>query len=118
MNTTDAATMTGLEVLRDVVEQVGADPSTTHGLGRALRLLRKEIDLAQAHARGRAVLDRVGRPTDVGRVQIGGGAHLLEGWLNVDIVEPADLIFDVREGLPLRQADDAAWAAQFVPAGA
>jgi predicted SAM-dependent methyltransferase len=105
MTDSDTTTTTGLDVLRDVAEQVAADPTiSTHGLGRAIRQLYKEIDLAKAHARGRALLDQFGRPTSAERVQVGGGAQLLDGFLNIDIVPPADLIFDVREGLPLGDA--------------
>lgn len=105
MTGTDADATTRRSVLRDVAERVSADPAlATHGLGRAIRLLLKELDLADSHAKGQAVLDLVGQPTVADRVQIGGGAHLLEGFLNIDIVPPADLVFDVREGLPLGDA--------------
>ncbi len=77
------------------------DKSISHGMSRALRHLRKELLLYRNHVEG---LERWtgsrGELNDL-NVQIGGGAHLLDGYLNIDIVPPADLICDVREGLPL-----------------
>lgn len=35
------------------------------------------------------------------KVQIGGGKHIINGYLNIDIIPPADLICDIRRGLPL-----------------
>jgi SAM-dependent methyltransferase len=37
-------------------------------------------------------------------VQIGGGAHRLDGFFNIDAVPPADLLWDVREGIPLHDS--------------
>lgn len=73
-------------------------PETTHGLRRALRAARREITLSGVHNEAKAHL-----PPDLraSRVQIGGGSNLLPGFLNIDITLPADLIFDVREGVPL-----------------
>lgn len=34
-------------------------------------------------------------------VQIGGGKHYLKNFINIDIVEPADIIADVRESIPM-----------------
>lgn len=34
-------------------------------------------------------------------IQIGGGKNYLSGFINIDLCEPADIICDVREGLPL-----------------
>jgi len=36
------------------------------------------------------------------KIQIGSGNHPLEGFLNSDIMPPADAIYDVREGLPVK----------------
>ena len=35
------------------------------------------------------------------KVQIGGGKHALEGYLNIDIIPPANLVYDIRKGIPL-----------------
>lgn len=91
----------------DLAAQIEAlldEPMTTHGLGRALRAAAKEIELNRYHLAGsRAWPD--GRidaaPT---KVQIGGGAHRIDGFFNIDAVPPADLLWDVREGIPLHDA--------------
>lgn len=77
--------------------------AATHGLRRALRRLLKEILLFENHIAGVATLKNNPKKEDRGlKVQIGGGEKYLEGFLNIDIIPPADIIFDVREGIPLR----------------
>lgn len=88
----------------DLAAQIEAlldEPTTTHGLGRALRTAAREIELYRYHRAGsRAWPD--GRIDAVpSKVQIGGGAHRIDGFLNIDAVPPADLLWDVREGIPL-----------------
>jgi len=73
-------------------------PETSYGLRRALHAVRREMTLAGVHREA-----KVHVPPDLraSRVQIGGGRQVLPGFLNIDIAPPADLIFDVREGVPL-----------------
>jgi predicted SAM-dependent methyltransferase len=73
------------------------ESSPTHGLGRSLRSLKKELSAYWSH-NGTAKHYHQGK---VEKVQIGGGKHQLQGFLNIDIFEPADLVFDLREGIPL-----------------
>lgn len=40
------------------------------------------------------------------KIQIGGGTHRIDGFFNIDAVPPADLLWDIREGIPLQ--DDSA----------
>jgi len=70
----------------------------THGLKRSLRNLLKEVSLFKSHI---SALKKRGRRNST-YVQIGGGNHYLDGFLNIDIVPPADVIWDVREGIPLK----------------
>ena len=35
------------------------------------------------------------------KIQIGGGDHMIKDYFNIDIVSPADLIHDIRKGIPL-----------------
>jgi predicted SAM-dependent methyltransferase len=69
----------------------------THGLKRALRNLSKEIRVFRNHTAPRSKIMVLGNS----KVQIGGGTHYLTGFVNIDILPPADIIFDVREGIPL-----------------
>lgn len=77
---------------------------TTHGLGRVLRLLTKEVTLRQNHLKGMKKWEEKSDAYNTKRIQIGGGKHTLEGYLNIDIVPPADLVCDVREGIPLDES--------------
>lgn len=83
-------------VLRDVL---GRD-DLTHGLRRAARALRSELDVHGRHLRGQEELATRGLPDDLRHIQIGGGDRLLPGFVNVDIMPPADVVVDVREGIP------------------
>ncbi len=77
------------------------DKSVTHGLGRALRRLTKELHLYKYHIRGNHEWDKKRGVMVPRKIQIGGGRHMIDGFLNIDIIPPADIIFDIREGLPL-----------------
>lgn len=70
----------------------------THGLSRSLRMLRKEIDAYSSHI---DPLKKHFFKGKIEKVQIGGGKHELKDFLNIDIFEPADVIYDLREGIPL-----------------
>lgn len=78
------------------------DKEITHGLARAARRLLKELRVYQDHIKGIEHWKRKEQKTDIKKIQVGGGKHYLKGFFNIDIVPPADLVCDVREGLPLR----------------
>jgi len=75
---------------------------SNHGLSRTLRWLLKESALQKNHLKGLKQWQKIKDKVNTRKIQIGGGTHLLEGFLNVDIVSPADLIWDVREGMPFK----------------
>ena len=88
----------------DLAEQISAlleNPSTTHGLARTLRAALKEIDVHRHHyaSQRRWPTGRVDNAPV--KVQIGGGSHRIDGFYNIDAVPPADLLWDIREGIPL-----------------
>jgi predicted SAM-dependent methyltransferase len=74
-------------------------PQTTSGLKRSLRNLLKEVVMFRAHAKTPRTHDKIVKNCFV---QVGGGGHYLQGYINIDIAPPADIIWDVREGIPLR----------------
>lgn len=76
----------------------------THGLERALNFLSKELTINENHVRGIKKWENEKNNYNTQKIQIGGGKHVLEDFLNIDIVPPADLICDVREGIPLRDS--------------
>jgi predicted SAM-dependent methyltransferase len=86
--------------LREEITRALDDPATTHGLARTLRAAVKELNLCLGHqeSRRRWPTGRIGMSA---RVQIGGGTHSIPGFLNIDLTPPTDLIWDVREGIPL-----------------
>ncbi len=75
--------------------------SATHGLKRSIRNLLNEISLFKNHSKSKFSGNPSIKAKDLD-VQIGGGHHHLDKFLNIDIVPPADLIWDVREEIPLK----------------
>lgn len=92
------ATCHRLDRLTPHIDEMLSTSTITHGMRRALRALGREVEVFRAHMTARATLPA---PITAQRVQIGGGSNLLAGFTNIDIMPPADVIFDVREGLPV-----------------
>jgi SAM-dependent methyltransferase len=74
----------------------------SHGFGRAARNLQKEIKIYANNKKGLKLWGSSRAKYNTEFVQVGGGEHYLEGYLNIDILPPADLICDVREGIPIK----------------
>lgn len=90
--------MKRVKKLKKLIKNLSDEEKMTHGMKQALRNLRREISLYRNHVEGSGS-NRI-KPSRQ-KIQVGGGSHTLEGFLNIDISPPADLIYDVREGLPL-----------------
>lgn len=90
------------EELSRRIKKFAEDQSTSWGLANAAKEFLKELALTANHEAGmRRWNARRRKNLESLRVQIGGGRHILKGFLNIDISPPADLICDVREGIPL-----------------
>lgn len=89
-----------VKLLKQLAEELLVS-DITHGLSRSLRSLKKEISTYSNHVNTELKHKAAGKFKNV---QIGGGKHLLEGFLNIDVFEPADVIYDLREGMPLEDA--------------
>ncbi len=64
----------------------------------------KEIEVSRYHQASSRAWPQ-GRIDDAPeKVQIGGGRHRIDGFYNIDAVPPADLLWDVREGIPLKDS--------------
>jgi len=87
--------------LREITKALLKEKRVTRGLKKALHYLLKEISLYGNHIKGRKKWEDRKKSYDFRRIQIGGGEHALKGFFNIDIVPPAGLICDVREGLSL-----------------
>jgi hypothetical protein len=76
-------------------------PRGRHFPGHAARVA--EVEQSRHH---RLLLHDQGTRRSRTPVQIGGGGHghLIPGFFNIDIVPPADLVWDVRESLPVRDS--------------
>ena len=90
-----------LDNLEETLDKIIKSKNFTYGLGRALRHIKKEIFLYKNHVAGikKWGMNKNGLSTE--KIQVGGGDHPLNGFLNIDIVPPANLICDLREGIPL-----------------
>ncbi|MDT3398555.1 methyltransferase domain-containing protein [Streptomyces sp. B1866] len=97
-------TTSAIDDLSKQIADLLRNPAISHGLARTLRATAKEVGLYRNHRASQKAwpdgrIDEA--PT---KVQIGGGAHRIDGFYNIDAVPPADLLWDVREGIPLRDA--------------
>jgi SAM-dependent methyltransferase len=90
-----------LDLLGEQIAAALAEPTTTHGLARTLRAAAKEIELSRYHRASQRAWPN-GLEAAPTKVQIGGGSHQLDGFFNIDLVPPADVLWDVREGIPLK----------------
>ncbi|MER5971801.1 methyltransferase domain-containing protein [Streptomyces sp. NPDC002055] len=90
-----------IDILSELIAALLADPATTHGLARTLRATAKELELSRYHHASKTAFTCDGLVAPK-KVQVGGGAHRIEGFFNIDAVPPADLLWDVREGIPLQ----------------
>lgn len=98
-----------IDIIAEYIEETLRTAALTHGLSRSFRNALTEIHAYRSHQRGITKWKAGSADADCRRVQLGGGAHVLPDFLNIDITPPVDLVCDAREGLPL---DDG--AADFV----
>ncbi len=98
----DISRIPSIDLLGEEIAAILADPTTTHGLRRALRAAAKEIELGRFHRASQRAWPN-GPEETPSKVQIGGGTHQLDGFFNIDLAPPADLLWDVREGIPLKE---------------
>lgn len=89
-----------IDQLEKLSNDILRDGDHTHGIGRSLRNLRKELGLYKNHVN--ALPNHKNFNKKYPKVQLGSGRHILEGFLNIDAFPPADLICDIREGIPLK----------------
>lgn len=94
--------LTEIYQIKSKAHKLLKNKDTTYGLARALRLLLKEVKLYKNHFDGKSKIENREMLSLSRKIQVGGGNHILDGFLNIDINPPADIIFDVREGLPLK----------------
>lgn len=93
-----------LDLLAEQIAGVLAQPTTSHGLARTLRATAKEIKINRHHHASSRAWPNGRIDTTPKNVQIGGGAHTIDGYFNIDAVPPADLTWDIRQGIPLHDA--------------
>lgn len=90
--------------LQAAIDRTLTSAHTTHGVRRTLRAATRELELWETHARSAAAVGKRAGRLEARRIQVGGGTHVLTGYVNVDLTPPADVLWDVREGLPFRDA--------------
>lgn len=75
-------------------------PKLPHGLWRAVRLLKHEIDAVRLHRRGVKKAKAYSGHTGL-KLNIGCGFNHKPGWVNIDLAPNVDLCLDLREKIPL-----------------
>lgn len=89
-------------LLEKLIKKLLNHQNSTHGLCRSLRKTLKEITLYKNHENGCEKLEKQKAILNIDKIQIGGGKHKIAGYLNIDIMPPADIIYDIREKLPIK----------------
>ncbi|ROR37205.1 class I SAM-dependent methyltransferase [Kitasatospora cineracea] len=97
---TDISGNPSIDLLGKQITELLAHPNIGHGLARTLRAAAKEIEVGRYHRATQRAFPN-GPDEQPTKVQIGGGSHQLDGFFNIDLVPPADFLWDVREGIPL-----------------
>ncbi|MGB7605573.1 MAG: class I SAM-dependent methyltransferase [Lutisporaceae bacterium] len=95
--------MDKIDKLIAIVSECLEDQNISYGLSVALKKVPKETELHKNHKEGAEKLEQ-GQHKASKKLQIGGGKYYLPEFINIDIFPPADIIFDIREGLPLEAA--------------
>ncbi|MET9447295.1 class I SAM-dependent methyltransferase [Streptomyces cinerochromogenes] len=101
---TEQLSAPSLDFLAEQIAALLAEPSTSHGLARTLRAAVKEIEISRYHYTSSRAWPNGRIDAAPEKVQIGGGAHRIDGFYNIDAVPPADLLWDIREGIPLQDS--------------
>lgn len=90
-----------IKKIEKIINKLIFDQFITHGLKLSLKKTLKEIKLYKNHIYRLKKLNKINN-LNTTKIQIGGGKRILKGYLNIDIVSPADFIWDVREGFPFK----------------
>ncbi|MEK7094024.1 MAG: methyltransferase domain-containing protein, partial [Patescibacteria group bacterium] len=85
--------------LRAIAERVKKDKSLGPAFRVVLTQLSRDIDSALSFWNHRPAQTQLLKPSSES-LQIGGGSRYIEGFVNLDIFPPADIIWDSRYGLP------------------
>lgn len=91
-----------LNDLLNQLEKLNAPSLRIHGVARAARKLIRELKMYSEWEAIRTQTEERARMMANINLQIGGGNHRIDRYVNIDLVPPADLLWDVREGLPFR----------------
>lgn len=77
------------------------DDKVFESISNSILQLNKDLDSVVSFVNNRdESLKKINNFNHVSKLQVGGGPRLLEGYLNMDIFEPADIVWDVRTGIP------------------
>lgn len=81
--------------------KVARNKQINNGLRNALIQLEKEVKAQVSFLVNKDLsLKKISEIKQFDKLQVGGGKRILDGYLNLDIFPPADIIWDCRMGLP------------------
>ena len=78
-----------------------ADINLFKNISNSILQLNKDLDSIISFQKNKnKSLKNLSRFNYLKKLQIGGGSRFLDGYLNLDIFKPADILWDVRSGIP------------------
>lgn len=91
--------------IKDILEKIKyvdeSDPKVFDNISNSIFQLNKDLDSVVSFVKNRSIsLKKLKSFSHLQKLQVGGGPRLLDGYVNMDIFEPADLVWDVRLGIP------------------
>ncbi len=93
-----------LEILKNISDRILRSEEVNSGFRNCLVQLEKEIKAIESHIKNSNNFEKdFLKVKDLRKLQIGGGKRTLEGFINVDIFQPADIVWDCRSGLPFKE---------------
>jgi len=91
-----------LEQVKNKITQVEkTNPELFKNINNSILQLNKDLDAVVSFKENKAIsLADIPKFDHLKKLQVGGGSKVLNGYINLDIFKPADIVWDVRAGLP------------------
>lgn len=89
------------DIKKKINEVKKTSPKLFENINNSILQLNKDLDAILSFKKNMdSSLINISKFNSLKKIQIGGGIRALAGYINLDIFKPADIIWDVRSGMP------------------